>query len=84
MSQLQHAQNDPPSDRLLTKPQACDWLSVSRATLDRLIHNGELDVVRVGTGRGSVRITERALRDYARRRTTKAVANQPPQAQGQR
>lgn len=71
-SQPQHAQNDPAA-RLLTKPQACQWLAVSRATLDRLIAAHELDVVRVGTGRGSVRITERALEDYTRRNTTRAT-----------
>lgn len=65
----QHAQN---ADRLLTKPQACLYLAVSRATLDRLISAHDIDVVRVGTGRGSVRITERALQDYTRRNTTRA------------
>jgi excisionase family DNA binding protein len=84
MTQPQHAQNEPERAHLLTKPQACAWLSVSRATLDRLIHARELDIVRVGTGRGSVRITERALMDYTRRRTTKGVANLPPREQGQR
>jgi excisionase family DNA binding protein len=64
--------------RLLTKPQAALWLAVSRATLDRLIASHDIDVVRVGTGRGSVRITQRALEDYTRRNTTRAAANQPP------
>lgn len=76
MSQLPHAQPQP-GDNLLTKPQACQWLAVSRATLDRLIAAHEIDVVRVGTGRGSVRITQRALTDYTRRHTTRALANQP-------
>lgn len=61
-----------PGARLLTKPQAALWLAVSRATLDRLLAAREIDVVRVGTGRGSVRITERALEDYARRHTQRA------------
>jgi excisionase family DNA binding protein len=60
--------------RLLTKPQAALWLSVSRATLDRLIASNAIDVVRVGTGRGSVRITERALQDYTRRNTHRATS----------
>jgi excisionase family DNA binding protein len=72
MPQPQHAQNEPGA-RLLTKPQACVWLAVSRATLDRLIASHDIDVVRVGTGRGSVRITERALEDYTRRNTTRAT-----------
>jgi excisionase family DNA binding protein len=58
--------------RLLTKPQACLWLSVSPRTLNRLISDRRIDVVRVGTGRGSVRITQRALEDYTRRSTTRA------------
>jgi excisionase family DNA binding protein len=61
-----------PGARLLTKPQAATWLAVSRATLDRLLAANEIDVVRVGTGRGSVRITERALEDYTRRHTQRA------------
>jgi excisionase family DNA binding protein len=61
-----------PAARLLTKPQAATWLAVSRATLDRLIASRDIDVVRVGTGRGSVRITERALEDYTRRNTQRA------------
>lgn len=81
MAQPQRAQNDP-TTHLLTKPQAAAWLNVSRATLDRLIAAHHLDVVRVGTGRGSVRITERALEDYLRRNTTRALANQPPATRG--
>jgi excisionase family DNA binding protein len=69
-AQPQHAQNDPA--RLLTREEACQWLSVSSRTLRRLIHDQQIDVVRVGTGSGSVRITQRALEDYARRRTVRA------------
>lgn len=60
--------------RLLTKPEACQWLSVSLTTLNRLIRSHAIDVVRVGTGKGSVRISQRALDDYARRNTTRAGA----------
>ena len=73
---MPNSEND--AARLLTKPQACAYLAVSRATLDRLIASHDIDVVRVGTGRGSVRITTRALEDYTRRNTTRAAANQPP------
>lgn len=59
--------------RLLTKSEACQWLSLSLTTLNRLIRAHEIDVVRVGTGKGSVRITQRALDDYARRNTTRAI-----------
>lgn len=82
MPERQHAQN--PDDRLLTKPEAAAWLAVSRTTLDRLLAAHAIDVVRVGTGRGSVRITQRALDDYTRRHTTRAVANQPPATRGAR
>ena len=71
-AQPQHAQNDPAQQRLLTREEACQWLSVSPRTLRRLIHDKRLDVVRVGTGAGSVRFTERALEDYTRRNTTRA------------
>jgi len=66
------AHPDPDTARLMTKPQAATWLNVSRATLDRLIAARAIDIVRVGTGRGSVRITERALEDYTRRHTQRA------------
>ena len=58
--------------RLLTREEAAEWLSVSARTLRRLIAAQQIDVVRVGTGSGSVRITQRALEDYARRRTVRA------------
>jgi excisionase family DNA binding protein len=60
--------------RLLTKQEACQWLSLSLTTLNRLIRAHDIDVVRVGTGKGSVRITQRALEDYTRRNTTRATS----------
>lgn len=61
-------------DALLTKPEAARYLRVSLSTVNRLIRDEELDVVKLG---GSVRITERALRDLADRRTTRAADNRP-------
>jgi excisionase family DNA binding protein len=69
---MPNTQND--AARLLTKSEACHWLSLSLTTLNRLIRAHEIDVVRVGTGKGSVRITQRALEDYTRRHTTRATA----------
>jgi excisionase family DNA binding protein len=64
-------------DALLTKAEAQAVLSVSSTTLNRLIAAKELDVVRIGgRGRGAVRITRRAIRDYTERHTTRAAANE--------
>lgn len=57
----------PPRDdplRPFTKAQVCDLLGVHLATLNRLIHAGEIQVVYVGVGRRSPRITRKALQDY--------------------
>jgi excisionase family DNA binding protein len=59
------SRNDPL--RPLTKAQVCDLLGVHLATLNRLIHAGEIRVVYVGVGRRSPRITREALHDYLER-----------------
>lgn len=38
----------PNPPKLLTKQDACERLSISRATLDRIIARGELQVIHVG------------------------------------
>jgi excisionase family DNA binding protein len=46
------ASDQPDSLRtLLTVPEACHSLQVSRWTLYRLIHSGQLDTVKIGTAR---------------------------------
>lgn len=50
-----------------TQEQAAAFLGVSQRTLRRLVHDGELSVVRIGSGRGRPMITVRALLDYANR-----------------
>lgn len=59
-------------DDLLTVDEAADLLQLSRATIYRMIADRELDVVRIGSGRGRVRITRRALLDHLNRRVTRA------------
>jgi excisionase family DNA binding protein len=68
--------DDAPSE-YLTKREVQAILHVSLATLNRLLADHEIDVVRVGRGRGSVRITRAALRDYTERNTHRAAANRP-------
>jgi len=53
---------------LRTPAQAAEFLKVSTRTLRRLIHDGDLLPVRIGSGRGRPMFTERALLDYANRR----------------
>jgi excisionase family DNA binding protein len=59
-------------DDLLTVEEAADVLQISRATVYRMISDRELDVVRIGSGRGRPRITRRALLDHLNRRVTRA------------
>jgi excisionase family DNA binding protein len=63
-----NSDSDPaqPAGKVHTKTSAASFLAVSRATLDRFISAGELDIVRVG---GQVRITQAALDDYLLRHT---------------
>jgi hypothetical protein len=72
-------------DALMTRDAAMAFLNVSERTLDRLITNREIDVVRInGRGKrpGAVRITRRALLDYLHRNTTRASANTSPRDRG--
>jgi excisionase family DNA binding protein len=57
---------------LLTRIQAAELLGVSRATVDRMISARRIDVVRIGNGRGQVRIPKRALLDHINRNVVKA------------
>lgn len=57
---------------LLSVTQAAAFYGVSRSTLYRMIADRELDVVRVGHGRGRLRITKRSLLDHMNRHVTKA------------
>lgn len=53
--------------RPFTKSEVCEILGIHLATLNRLIHAGEIPVAYVGIGRRSPRITRAALRDYLAR-----------------
>lgn len=54
-------------DDLLTIEHVAEILQVSRSTVSRMIAARELDVIRVGTGRGRPRITKRSLLDQLNR-----------------
>lgn len=58
---------------LRTMPEAADFLHISHSTVKRLIREKRLETVRIGTGRGRIFITERALLEYANRGVTKAA-----------
>jgi excisionase family DNA binding protein len=62
-------------NNLLTIDQSAEFLGVSRSTVTRMIANRELDVVRIGSGRGMPRITKRSLLDHVNRKVI--PANRP-------
>lgn len=39
-----------PPRRLMKTTEACEYLSISRYTLNRLVHSGDLPVVQIGDG----------------------------------
>lgn len=49
---------------VLTLDQVADRLQVSRTTVDRIVKEGRLATIRVGSGRGHPRVTERGLMAY--------------------
>lgn len=57
----------------LTKAELAVVLNISYRSVDRLIAEGRIEVVRVGTGRGRARITQRALTEYLTRNTDRAT-----------
>ena len=50
--------------RLLNIPQVCDRLATSRASVYRLIAEGELEALKV---RGGLRVTESSIEAYVRK-----------------
>lgn len=62
---------------LRTMPEAAEILHVSHTTVKRLVQQRKLETVRIGTGRGRIFITERALLEYANRGVTKAARPTP-------
>lgn len=53
---------------LYTVAEVADLWRVHRATVYRLIADGELATVNIGQGRAKTRITARALADYIERK----------------
>jgi excisionase family DNA binding protein len=59
-------------DTLRTYDEVAERLSVSPRTVARLVNDGELGVVKIGSGRGHPRVPERAIVDYLNRRYRRA------------
>lgn len=64
--------NEHDLSNLRTMPEAAEFLHVSHTTVKRLIRERQLETVRIGTGRGRVFVTERALLEYANRGVRRA------------
>jgi excisionase family DNA binding protein len=59
-------------DDALTVDNAAAFLHVSTSTINRMIAARELSVIRIGSGRGRVRVTRRALLDAVERKSRSA------------
>jgi excisionase family DNA binding protein len=60
-----------PDDRVYTVPEVAALLRVNKSTVYRDVESGRIEAYRVGKGRGTVRISEGALREYQRRAVTR-------------
>jgi excisionase family DNA binding protein len=71
VTDLHAAQHDPRLSemRFFTVAEVAEVMRVSRMTVSRLVHSGELPAVRVGR---SFRVPERAVHDYLRSAYTDA------------
>lgn len=58
-------------DTLRTRAQAAQALGISTSTWDRMVRRREIETVRIGSGRGRVYVTQRALDDYLAAATRK-------------
>ncbi len=56
--------SDDPEDRFLTVAEVAARMRVSKMTVYRLVHSGELEAVRVGR---SFRVRDEAVQEYLRR-----------------
>lgn len=56
--------------RFVSVRTVADLLVVSRSTVNRLIADGQLPAIRVGKGRGVLRVAEAAVLAYLERTTT--------------
>lgn len=57
---------------LMDVAHAAEFMGVSRSTVNRMIANKEIDIVRLGSGRGRVRILKRSILDHVNRKVTRA------------
>lgn len=59
-------------DGALTAREAADVLQISYRTLTRLVEAHQIEVIRIGNGRGRIFVSRRSLTDYINRRNIKA------------
>lgn len=64
-------------DGMLDVSEAAEKLGVSEDTIYRMVGRRDIDCVRVGSGRGRIKIPTSALVDYLNRHLTTSVANAP-------
>ncbi|WHT21895.1 helix-turn-helix domain-containing protein [Crossiella sp. CA-258035] len=72
---------DNATPRMFRVKAVAEQLDVSVATIYRAIENGELCAVRMGTGKGALRIPEDAIAEYIKRcKQAAATAMSEPKA----
>jgi excisionase family DNA binding protein len=64
-------------DQLLTVAEAAEVMHRSKMSVYRLIDSRQIEVVRLGSGRGVVHVSRRAILDYYNRRTVRAERRRP-------
>ena len=70
---------EPTKRTLLTVPEACKSLGISRATLYSLISQKRLQVVKIGPGaKAGVRFRPQDLDDFAERHVVRERSDSPP------
>ena len=64
-------------DGMLDVSEAAQKLGVSEDTIYRMVGRRDIDYVRVGSGRGRIKISQAAIVDYLNRHLTTSIANAP-------
>lgn len=54
-------------DGMMTIPEVAERLHVAEITVKRMVRDDEIEFLRIGSGRGRIFITQRALLDYLNR-----------------
>jgi len=59
-------------DKYYTLDEACEYLGVSRATMNRIIRNEDIAYSKIGQGRGTYRFTQKDIEEYVEHKKVKA------------